>query len=87
LFFWRNRSREVPDCRSHQLSFGAKADSSVIREGAEECSVSGTLFLEDSPLARKWLDEHDIAYEDYRVNLRRGFRNNGRSFVTSKTKV
>ena len=60
--------------------FGAKADSSVIREGAEECSVSGTLFLEDSPLARKWLDEHDIAYEDYRVNLRRGFRNNGRSF-------
>jgi DNA repair protein RecN (Recombination protein N) len=60
--------------------FGARADSSVIREGAEECSVSGTVNLRDSPIARNWLEKHDIANDDGKVNLRRGFRSNGRSF-------
>lgn len=60
--------------------FGSRADSSVIREGAEECSVSGTISVADSVAARDWLEAHDIGADDGRVTLRRGFRRNGRSF-------
>ncbi|MCE5255565.1 MAG: DNA repair protein RecN [Spirochaetaceae bacterium] len=61
--------------------FGSRADSSVIREGAEECSVSGTLSMDDCQAARDWLESHDISIDDDGlVILRRGFRTNGRSF-------
>lgn len=61
---------------------GGKADSSHIRVGAEEASVSGT-FLLDSHIqpnpALIWLEEHGIQPENNRVLLRRFIRSNGKS--------
>ena len=61
---------------------GGKADSSHIRVGAEEASVSGT-FLLDSHIkpnpAIIWLEDHGIQPENNRVLLRRFIRSNGKS--------
>jgi DNA repair protein RecN (Recombination protein N) len=62
------------------LSFllGAKADTGVIRAGAEESLVTGLLDISDSPEALAWLRARGLEPEDGRVILRRGIKSNGR---------
>ena len=75
------------------LSFllGGKAETSQIRAGKNEASVSGTFVLpstitvrqlseDDEPLnALEWLDQHGIQTENNRVLLRRFIRDTGKS--------
>ena len=61
--------------------FGGRGDSGIIREGAEECSVSAVIGMPENVSARSWLSEHDIPEEDGIVTLRRGLKGNGRSFA------
>jgi DNA repair protein RecN (Recombination protein N) len=60
---------------------GGKADTGLIRSGAEEALVSGVFSLEDSPLAAAWLDERGIAFEESTVIVRRSLRANGRGSI------
>jgi DNA repair protein RecN (Recombination protein N) len=61
--------------------FGGRGDSTAIREGAEECSVSATLGVSGNATAMKWLASHDMPDEGGEVLLRRGLRLNGRSYA------
>ncbi len=61
--------------------FGGRGDSTAIREGAEECSVSATLGVSGNAAAMKWLADHDIPSEGGEALLRRGLRANGRSYA------
>jgi len=61
--------------------FGGRADSGVIREGSDECTVSAILDIAQNKAALAWLREHDIPEEEGSLNLRRGLRNNGRSYA------
>ena len=75
------------------LSFllGGKAETSQIRAGKNEASVSGTFVLpadlkvralseDDEPVnAMEWLDQHGIQIENNRVLLRRFIRDTGKS--------
>ena len=59
---------------------GGKASTDLIRTGAEEARVSGTVFLEQGSLAaRTWLSDHGIKPENDRVLLRRVMRISGKS--------
>lgn len=59
---------------------GGKAGPDLIRTGAEEARVSGTVCLSpQSASARKWLSEHGIEDDNDRVLLRRTLRTNGKS--------
>ncbi|MEN6490773.1 MAG: DNA repair protein RecN [Rectinema sp.] len=61
---------------------GARADSSIIREGAPECSVSGLFSAENTQEIELWLKEKDIEWvpEDA-ILLRRILKQNGRSLA------
>jgi DNA repair protein RecN (Recombination protein N) len=61
--------------------FGGRGDTSVIREGAEDCLVAATLSLDRNPKAIAWLEAHDIGDEGGWVFLKRGLRRNGRSYA------
>ncbi len=64
------------------LSFllGGKAGTEVIRTGAAEARVSGTLFIDKGNTeAAAWLSERGMEAENGRVLLRRMLRDNGRS--------
>ncbi len=59
---------------------GGKASMDLIRTGADEARVSGTIFLEpNARSAREWLNDHGIQPENDRVLLRRALRTNGKS--------
>ena len=59
---------------------GGKASMDLIRTGADEARVSGTVFLEpNARSAREWLSDHGIQPENDRVLLRRALRTNGKS--------
>ncbi len=60
---------------------GAKADTGILRTGAEETLVSGTLDISGSPAARAWLSEHGMEAEDGTVVIRRSLKNTGRGAV------
>ncbi len=60
--------------------FGGKAGTDIIRSGAEEARVSGSVFLNPSMRkARNWLAEKGIIPDNDRVMLRRTMRQNGKS--------
>jgi DNA repair protein RecN (Recombination protein N) len=66
------------------LSFllGAKAETTVIRAGADEASVSAVISI--SPRNRDaldWLAAHDIETEDGRLTARRVIKSSGRSSI------
>ncbi|MFP3040710.1 DNA repair protein RecN [Treponema primitia] len=66
------------------LSFllGAKAETSVIRTGSEEASVSAVVSIrEDNRDALDWLASRDIAAEDGRIIVRRNIKTSGRSSI------
>lgn len=59
---------------------GGRASSDLIRTGADEARVSGTVFLESTAhAARRWLEDHGIRPENDRVLLRRTMRSTGKS--------
>jgi DNA repair protein RecN (Recombination protein N) len=60
---------------------GGKADTGVIRSGAEEALVTGLVDISRSPEARGWLEARGIEAEDGRVLLRRGIKASGRASV------
>lgn len=59
---------------------GGKGGLEVIRTGAHEASVSGTIRIgKDCLPAYEWLDEHSIDHDEGRVLLRRVIRDSGKS--------
>ena len=60
---------------------GGKADTGVIRTGAEEALVTGIIDVSRNPEARAWLEGRGIDAEDGRVLIRRGIKANGRGSV------
>ncbi len=59
---------------------GGKASADLIRTGAEEARVSGTVYLEETAVAaREWLSSHGITPENDRVLVRRAMRSTGKS--------
>jgi DNA repair protein RecN (Recombination protein N) len=60
------------------LLLGDKTDTSIIRSGAEETSVSGIISLAGNAEAAGWLSAHGIEPEDGLVILRRMLKSNGR---------
>ncbi len=67
------------------LILGDKGDASLIRTGAQEAEVSGSLRVEGNREVEQWLEERDIEPEEGAVLLRRVLRANGRgsSFIQS----
>jgi DNA repair protein RecN (Recombination protein N) len=60
---------------------GAKADTGIIRAGADETLVTGILALPQNKEAGSWLAEHGIEPEDGTVIIRRGLKRNGRGSI------
>lgn len=61
--------------------FGARADTDVIRHGAQDCAVTGLVNVSRCPEARAWLESRHIEAEEETVLLRRELRVNGRSYA------
>jgi DNA repair protein RecN (Recombination protein N) len=57
---------------------GAKADTGVIRQGAEESLVTGVLDVSRNQAAQEWLRARGLEPEEGRVLVRRGIKSNGR---------
>lgn len=57
---------------------GAKADTGVIRAGAEESLVTGVLDVSGNAEAQAWLRGRGLEPEDGKVLIRRGIKSNGR---------
>ncbi len=61
---------------------GARADSSIIREGAKECTVSAVFTYSPYEDLQKWLNEMEIECErDEGILIRRTLKDNGRSLA------
>lgn len=58
--------------------FGGKTNTDIIREGADDASVSGN-FIVNSKEALAWLSERDIEIEEQSVLIRRSLKRGGRS--------
>ena len=66
------------------LSFllGAKAETMVIRSGADEASVSAVISIDRRNRdALDWLSSHGIEPEDGRLAVRRGIKASGRGYI------
>jgi DNA repair protein RecN (Recombination protein N) len=57
---------------------GAKADTGIIRSGADETLVTGIITVDGNKDASAWLAEHGLEPEDGTVIIRRGLKRNGR---------
>ncbi|MBN1409877.1 MAG: DNA repair protein RecN [Spirochaetales bacterium] len=64
------------------LLLGKKADKTSIRSGSEEAMISGIIDLTGNEEAVKWLDAHNIRYEDNAVILRRVVKQSGRDSIS-----
>lgn len=61
---------------------GARADSSIIREGAAECVVSGLFSVSNAQDIARWLGEREIEWRsEETILLRRTMKQNGRSLA------
>ncbi|MEY1660867.1 DNA repair protein RecN [Isoalcanivorax beigongshangi] len=60
------------------LALGERADSTVIRAGAERAQVQATFDVRQLPAVRAWLEERELDQGD-EVQLRRTLRPDGRS--------
>lgn len=61
---------------------GARADSSIIREGATECAVSGLFSVSNAQDIAHWLGEREIDWgPEEAILLRRTMKQNGRSLA------
>ncbi len=64
------------------LLLGDKGDTTAVRSGCDQASVSAIVRLNDDPAVSAWLDERGIVPEEGRVLLRRVLRTNGRGTVS-----
>ncbi|HUX37317.1 MAG TPA: DNA repair protein RecN [Rectinemataceae bacterium] len=60
---------------------GSKADTGIIRTGAEEALVVGQFDISKNQDARNWLESHGMETDEGRIVVRRSIRSNGRSQV------
>ncbi len=61
---------------------GARADSSIIREGATECAVSGVFSVCNAQEIAHWFSEREIEWRpEEAILLRRTMKQNGRSLA------
>ena len=60
------------------LCLGDRADSSMVRTGADKAEVSACFNVKQLPSAIKWLEEHELTDED-EVLVRRVISSEGRS--------
>jgi len=60
------------------LCLGDRADSGMVRTGADKAEVSAGFNVKQLPGALKWLEEHDLS-DDYEVLIRRVISSEGRS--------
>lgn len=59
---------------------GGRSSPDMVRTGAEEARVSGTVFLpQECQAARAWLESRGISGENDRILLRRTLKTNGKS--------
>jgi len=63
------------------LALGDRADTSVIRQGADRCDISVCFDISDSPAVKAWLEEHAL-YQENDCILRRMLHREGRSRLT-----
>lgn len=65
------------------LSFllGNRADTGIIRDGAEETLVSGVLGVDGNSEAAAWMRERSIEPEGGTIIIRRGLKRNGRGTI------
>jgi DNA repair protein RecN (Recombination protein N) len=63
------------------LLLGDKTDTSIVRSGAEETSVSGIVSIRENQEAARWLASRGIEAENGAVILRRTLKSNGRGSV------
>ena len=63
------------------LLLGDKTDTSIIRSGAEETTVSGVVAVNGNAEALQWLSTHGIEPEEGSVILRRMLKSNGRGSI------
>ena len=63
------------------LILGDKTDTSIIRSGAEETTVSGIVALEENGEATRWLAARGIETEDGAVIVRRMLKSTGRGSI------
>lgn len=63
------------------LLTGARAEASVVREGAQRAEIGAMFALADAPAARAWLDEQELSGDDEadECHLRRSLRADGGS--------
>ncbi len=62
-----------------QIALGARADSSIVRFGAEQADITAIFDISRIPCAEQWLQENDCPLEDSEVILRRVITKEGRS--------
>ncbi len=60
---------------------GAKSDAALIREGADECVVTGSFDIAGTPPATDWLAERGIEADESRIVIRRAYKSGGRGFI------
>lgn len=61
------------------LCLGERAESSMVRKGAEKAEVTATFSLGENPFAQSWLHEQDLDDEDHSCIIRRVVSKEGRS--------
>lgn len=61
------------------LCLGERAESSMVRKGAEKAEVTATFSLGENPFAQTWLHEQDLDDEDHNCIIRRVVSKEGRS--------
>jgi len=82
VFSGENGGRQIADRRRPRFLLGARADSSIIREGATECTVSGVFSVSDTQEIVDWLREREIEWSpEEAILLRRTMKQNGRSLA------
>ncbi len=60
------------------MLLGARADSKVVKEGAERCDINAAFDIHDIHAAQKWLTENELDSDDECI-LRRTINQDGRS--------
>lgn len=61
------------------LALGARADSSVIRPGEEQCTICACFEYDKGSVPEQWLRAHDINADEKIIYLRRTIHREGRS--------
>ncbi len=61
------------------LALGSRADTSVIRQGEDKCSITATFALDAQSKPARWLAAHDIDGQDNQLIMRRVLYAEGRT--------